>query len=152
MEYITNILTDTVHVEGTIEFISDRVKGYQEPMCVIVISVPQKNFLRPINSKIPSVHSITFYTQILQDITENVLYSDNLWAGRFYSVKGTMNPSFQGLDTGSHSGNRLKISFSNIGTELSEAIDEYNEKFDAYKKTQEESKEVEDNSKKGKVK
>ncbi len=138
MEYITNILTDSVSVDGTIQFQSEKVEGYPEKMCEILISVPQKDFFRPINSKIPSVHSILFYTQILRDLTEHVLYSDTMSVGRFYSVKPFVGPYFNGLDATGPTGNRLKINFANIGTELSDAIDEYNEKFEAYKAEQEE--------------
>lgn len=132
MEYITNILTDSGKVEGTINFESARVDGYQEKMCVVVISVPEKPFYKPINSGIPSIHSISFYKKILEDMIDTCLYSDQLSTSRFYSVKGMMGPTFQGVSAEGTLGNRLRINFTNIGTELNEAIAEYNKKIDVY--------------------
>jgi len=132
MEYITNILTDRQKVEGTIDFVSGKVDGYQERMCVIDISVPDKPFSKAINSGIPSIHSTPFYTKVLEDIADTCLYSEELSASRFYSVKGMMGSTFQGIDAKGILGNRLRINFTSIGTELNEAIAEYNRKVDLY--------------------
>jgi len=143
MEYITNILTDNIKVEGEINFVSGKVDGYQEPMCVVVISVPEKPFYKPINSGIPSIHSIPFYTRVLEDLTDNFLYSEELSIGGFYSIKSMMGPTFQGIDAVSSSGNQIRINFSNIGTELNDAIDEYNRKISLYESKIKEEQEKE---------
>lgn len=43
-----------------------------------------------------------------------------------------MGPTFQGVSAESTFGNRLRMNFTNIGTGLNEAIDEYNRKIDLY--------------------
>ena len=152
MEYITNILTDNQKVEGTIDFVSGKVEGYQEKMCVVVISVPDKPFYKPINSGIPSTHSIPFYTRVLEDIADTCLYQDDLSISRFYSIKEMMGPVFKGIDAKSTFGNRIRINFSNIGTELNEAIDVYNKKIDLYESDIKKGNEKENFLESGKVK
>lgn len=151
MEYITNILTDSQKVEGTIDFVSGKVDGYQERMCVVVISVPDKPFYKPINSGIPSIHSIPFYTKVLEDIADTCLYSNELSVGRFYSVMKMMGPTFQGVNAKSIFGNQIRINFSNIGTELNEAIAEYNRKIDLYESEIQKEEKKENSPESGKI-
>lgn len=152
MEYIEAILTDSVKVTGKITFVSEKVEGYSEKMCVILISVPEKEFFRPINSKIPSIHSGTFHTQILHDLIDHFLYSDGLKIGRFYSIKGMTGPNFEGLDAEGPTGNQIKINFSYIGSDLKKEVDSYNQAIDDYQREIEISEKKETSEVQGKVK
>ena len=141
MEYIEQILTDSVKVEGKIEFIPGRIEGYPEKMSLVIISVPEKGFYKEINSRIPEIHSIAFYSIILEDLIDHFLESESLGVGRFYHVHGMMGPSFHGLTAASASGNRIHINFPQIGTELNDSIKEYNRKVDLYESKIEKEKE-----------
>ena len=147
MEYIELILTDSIKVKGKIEFIPGRVEGYQEKMSMVIISVPEKNFHKEINSGIPAMHSIVFYTKILEDLVDYFLESESLCVGRFYHVNGMMGPSFHGLKADSISGNCIHINFPQIGTELNDAIGIYNSKIEEFKnKINEEKKKTNENT------
>lgn len=132
MEYIDQILTDSIRVNGKIDFVLERVDGYKEPMCVFVISVPQREFNRRINSKIPNVHSDVFYMQLLNDLADSFLNSETIKIGTFYNINGIMGPTFHGIDVKSLSGNSIKINFRNIGTEIRPYIEEYNNRIWEY--------------------
>lgn len=127
MEYIEQILSDSEGKgRGTIELFSDKVEGYQELMSIFVISVPERGFLKPINSGITSQQSEVFYEQVLKDLIENYLDSDTIELGNFYSMRGTRK-NFDGLMVTGINGNTLKINFNGISN--NETIDWYRKKI-----------------------
>ncbi len=138
MEYIEQILTDPQNKgEGTIRFISEKVEGKKEDMCVIAISVPDTGYKTRIDSGITAQQKDYFLEQVLNDLLDCFLEADTLGVGLFYKIRGMMGPNFFGVTAFSASGSSLKIDFGYTSRYLDAVIAEYNQRIECYKKSEE---------------
>lgn len=138
MEYIEQILTVSRNKsEGTIKFVSEKVEGKPEDMCVIAINVPDTGYRTRIDSGITAQQKDYFLEQVLKDLLDCFLEADTLGVGSFYSIRGMMGPSFFGVKAFSATGSSLKIDFGYTSSYLDEVIVKYNQRIENYRKSEE---------------
>ncbi len=109
METLALILTDSVPVEGRIEF--DSAKKGQEKVCTLEVYVPQKKYERHWFMDIPTIHCNLFYEQILKDLLDNFGSLEKIYLGDFYTIKYDNNQNFCGLNLKNSIGTKVTLNF-----------------------------------------
>lgn len=71
IETLELILTDSMQVEGKLEFDSVKHGTEKKEVCTLEIYVPKREYERHWLMDIPTVHSAVFYKQVLSDLLEN---------------------------------------------------------------------------------
>lgn len=124
MDTIAAILTDTIIVEGKMEFSS--AKKDAETLCTLDISVPKKEYYRNWYMGVTIDHAFLFYYQILEDILDNFDGLEKIKVSNFYSVydKGK---NFKGITFKNSIGSKLNLNFISQGKDFEKLVSFFNE-------------------------
>lgn len=82
METLELILTDSIPVEGNLEF--DSIKSGKEEICTLEIYVPKRGYERHWLMDISTTYSAIFYEQIIRDLLKNFGNLEKIKLSAFY--------------------------------------------------------------------
>lgn len=82
METLELILTDSIPVEGNLEF--DSIKSEKEQVCTLEIYVPKRGYERHWLMDISTTYSAIFYEQIIRDLLKNFGNLEKIKLSAFY--------------------------------------------------------------------
>lgn len=130
IEYITQILSDEDKVKGQIDFSFAKIE--KEEMCTFEISVSSKKFERHLNTGITLQQSDVLNEQILNDLIENFIDSEEIGITPFFSIKSTSG-RFNGIKCYNLNGSEIHLNFQNGGQRFEVLKAEYNQKLKDYR-------------------
>lgn len=133
-EYIIQILSDVEKVNGEIKI--DSAKINNERMITFNICVPSRNFEKHINTGITTQQIDVLTGQILNDLIDNFMESENIGCTRYYTIRGGYGMNMDGVNLVNSIGSKIKINFVCRGDRFSEQIENYNARLDEYIKQQ----------------
>ena len=133
IEYIIQILTDPIKVNGIIEFDSAKINNLS--MCTLNIYVPEKNFERHLNLGITTDHAHILHNQFLTDLIDEFLESETINISQYYQTLSIPRNFFFFLAS-NKKGSTVKI----IHITTLKAIDDYNQKYFTYLKSRDNAK------------
>lgn len=126
IEYIDQILSDTLVVNGTMNFSTAKIDNeYRETLDIFV---PDLSFEKHLNLEITSQQSLVLFEQLLNDLLDVFLEHETIGVTRYYSIKYGMGRNFSGIDAVNTNGSRIKINFNCSGGEFAEIIAKYNQR------------------------
>lgn len=127
IEYIEQILLDSIKVSGTMNFSSAKINNQR--VCTLDIYVHERNFEKHLNLEISVEHSLVLCEQLLIDLLE-FLPHDTIGITKYYSIKYGTGENFSGVDAVNMQGSRIKINLNQSGTEFDELITKFHNKYD----------------------
>lgn len=134
-EYIIQILSDNEQVNG--EIIIDSAKKNNERMVTFDIIVPRRNFERHFNTGITTQQVNVLTAQILNDLLDNFLESENMRCTPYYSIRGGYGMNMSGVDAMNNIGSKIKINFVCRGDKFNEQVEAYNLRLNEFLNQQE---------------
>ena len=128
LEYITQILSESEKVSGSIEFSSAKIDN--QKMCTVDIFV-SNGFERHFNLGITTDHDLVLYEQLLNDLLDSFLEHETMGVSRYYSIK-SMQEEFSGINAVNTIGSKIKINFKTTSPEFVDIISKYTKRIDEY--------------------
>jgi hypothetical protein len=129
IEYIIQILSDTIKVSASMNFSYSKINGQQ--MCVLDIYVPERNFEKHLNLGITSDHSLILYEQLLNDFIDTFLEHESIGVTKYRCIK-SMDGVFSGIDAFNNTESKIKINFNNTTPEFMDLIKKYIDRYNNY--------------------
>lgn len=109
IDTIVAILTDSVQVDGKMEFGIDKKEN--KNVCTLDIAVPEKGYFRNWFMGVTSNHISIFYKQILSDILDNFIGLEKMSVSNFYTLKYSNGKNFEGITFKNSIGSKLSLNF-----------------------------------------
>lgn len=130
IECITQILSDSVKVQGKMRFTSRKIEN--QNMCVLDFCVPQKNVDVHYNLGITSDHFLVLYDRLLNDLLDTFLEHESIGVTKYYSIKYFGGENFSGINAVNAIGSEIKIDFGAGGKEFMDLIALYTKRYDEF--------------------
>lgn len=129
MEYLTQILSDSLTVHGKMEFLNTKIDS--QDICTLDIYVPARDFERHLNLGITEEHELALFKQVLNDLLK-FLPHESIGVSRYYSIKSMLGGTFSGVRATNSIGSEIKINFNTTGPEFGELARNYQKKYDEF--------------------
>ena len=134
-EYIIQILSYKEKVNGEIRI--DSAKINNERVLTFVISVPSKDFEKYLTTGITTQQVDVLTEQILNDVIDNFMESEDMGCTRYYSIRGGYGMNRNGVNIMNSIGSKISINFVCRGDKFNEQVEKYNLRLNEYVMQQE---------------
>lgn len=133
-EYVIQILSDQKKINGEIKISSAKINN--EWMITFNIYVPDRDFEKHLNTGITTQQIDVLTGQILNDLVDNFLKSENMGCTRYYTIRSGYGMNMNGINLVNTIGSKIKLNFIYRGDKFDKQIQNYNVRLDEYEKHQ----------------